>query len=113
MDDDMNTSLALTAFLKFVTRLNQLAASDKLTAGMARAATVPFDRMMGILGLKVVETSEQERQEIEKLVEERNRLRAEKKFREADDIRKKLAERSIELMDHKGRTVWKKVERPE
>ena len=113
MDDDMNTSLALTAFLKFVTRLNQLAASDKLTAGMAKAAMMPFDRMMGILGLRVVEASEHERKEIEKLIEERNRLRAEKKFKEADDIRKKLAERSIELMDHKGRTVWKKVEKPE
>lgn len=113
MDDDMNTSLALTAFLKFVTRLNQLAASEKLTAGMARAALPALERMMGVLGLQIAEASEQERKEIEALVAERNRLRAEKKFKEADDIRKKLAERSIELMDHRGRTVWKKVERPE
>lgn len=113
MDDDMNTSLALTAFLKFVTRLNQLAASDKLTPGIARGSLTAFERMMGILGLKVLEAGEQERKEIEKLVAERNYLRAEKKFKEADDIRKKLAERSVELMDHKGRTVWKKVERPE
>lgn len=113
MDDDMNTSLALTAFLKFVTRINQLAASDKLTPGIARASLFAFERMMGVFGLKVVEASEEERKEIDKLVVERNRLRAEKKFKEADDIRKKLAERSIELMDHKGKTVWKKVERPE
>ncbi|MEM2139453.1 cysteine--tRNA ligase [Nitrososphaera sp.] len=113
MDDDMNTSLALTAFLKFVTRINQLAASDRLTAGVARALLPAFEKMMGILGLKVVEAGEQERKEIEALVAERNRLRAEKKFREADDIRKTLVQRSVELMDHKGRTVWKKVERPE
>ncbi|MEM3160379.1 MAG: cysteine--tRNA ligase [Nitrososphaera sp.] len=113
MDDDMNTSLALTAFLKFVTRINQLAASDRLTAGVARASLPAFEKMMGILGLKVVEAGEQERKEIEALVAERNRLRAEKKFREADDIRKTLVQRSVELMDHKGRTVWKKVERPE
>ncbi len=113
MDDDMNTSLALTAFLKFVTGLNQLAASDKLTAGTARAALPAFEKMMGILGLRVIEATGQERQEVEKLVAERNRFRAEKKFKEADDIRKQLAQRSIELMDHKGRTVWKKVERRE
>jgi cysteinyl-tRNA synthetase len=113
MDDDMNTSLALTAFMKFVTRLNQLAASEKLSPGTARAALPALERMMGILGLKIAEASEQERKEIEALVAERNRFRAEKKFKEADEIRKKLAERSIELMDHKGRTVWKKVERPE
>lgn len=70
--------------------------------------------MMGVLGLKVVEATEQEQKEIETLVAERNRLRVEKKFKESDEIRKKLAERySVELMDHKGRTVWKKVERPE
>lgn len=113
MDDDMNTSLAITAFLKFVTRLNQLAASDKLTAAISKAALPIFEKMMSVLGLKIVEASEQERREIENLVAERNRLRAEKKFKEADDIRKKLAESSVELMDHKGRTVWKKVERPE
>jgi cysteinyl-tRNA synthetase len=113
MDDDMNTSLALTAFLKFVTRINQLAASDRLAPGIARASLPAFESMAGILGLKVVEATEQERKEIETLVAERNRLRAEKKFKEADDIRKKLAGRSVELMDHKGRTVWKKVEKPE
>lgn len=114
MDDDMNTSLALTAFLKFVTRINQLAASDKLTAEIAQAALVPFEKMMGVLGLKVAEASVQEQKEIEELVAGRNRLRVEKKFKEADDIRKKLAELySVELMDHKGRTVWKKVERRE
>jgi len=58
-------------------------------------------------------TSEKERKEIEEMVAARNRLRAEKKFKEADEIRKKLLERSVELLDHKGRTVWVKRERPE
>ena len=30
-----------------------------------------------------------------------------------DELRKKLLDRSIELLDHKGRTVWVKRERPE
>ncbi|HEU4605689.1 MAG TPA: cysteine--tRNA ligase [Nitrososphaera sp.] len=113
MDDDMNTSLALTEFLKLVTKLNQYAAADRLTKEMAGSAMPAFDRIMGILGLRAVEAGEQERKEIEGLVADRNRLRAEKKFREADEIRKKLLDRSVELLDHKGRTVWVKRERSE
>jgi cysteinyl-tRNA synthetase len=108
----MNTSLALTEFLKFVTRLNQYAASDKLTKEMADAALPTFDRIMDILGLKTAEVSLQEREEIDKLVAERNRLRGEKKFKEADEIRNRLLERSVELLDHRERrTVWVKRER--
>lgn len=113
MDDDMNTSLALTEFLKLVTRLNQHAASDKLTKEMADATLPAFSKIMDILGLKTVEAAEKERKEIEELVAARNRLRAEKKFKEADEIRKRLLERSIELLDHRGRTVWVKRERLE
>jgi len=94
-----------------VTMINQYAASDKLTKDMADAALPAFDKIMNILGLKTVEADEKERQEIDEHVAERNRLRAEKKFKEADDIRKKLLGHSVELMDHKGRTVWVKRER--
>jgi cysteinyl-tRNA synthetase len=113
MDDDMNTSLALTEFIKMITKINQYAAADRLTKDMAEAATPAFDRMMGVLGLQTIEAGGEERQEIEKLIADRNRLRAEKKFKEADEIRKRLLERSVELLDHKGRTVWVKRERPE
>jgi cysteinyl-tRNA synthetase len=68
---------------------------------------------MGILGLQIAQAGDQERKEIEQLVADRNRLRAEKKFKEADELRKKLLDRSIELLDHKGRTVWVKRERIE
>jgi cysteinyl-tRNA synthetase len=112
MEDDMNTSPALTELMKFVTRINQYAASDKLTKDMADAALPVLARMMGILGLKASEPDDSEKKEIESLVAERNRLRADKKFREADEARKRLLEeRSVELFDHKGRTVWAKRER--
>ncbi len=113
MEEDMNTSLALTAFMQFVTKMNQHAAADKLSKDMAQAALPALERIMNVLGLKLVETSEQERKEIEEQIALRNRMRAEKKFKEADEVRKKLLGRSVELMDHKGRTVWKKAERPE
>jgi len=113
MDNDMNTSLALTEFFKLVTKLNQYAAADKLTREMADAASPTLGKIMDILGLKTVGVQESERNEIEEMVAERNKLRAEKKFKEADEIRKKLLEQSVELLDHRGRTVWVKRERSE
>lgn len=113
MDDDMNTSLSLTEFLKLVTQLNQYAAADKLAKDMAEAALPAVHKIMDILGLKAIAAGKHEREDIEKLVNERNKMRAEKRFKEADEIRKKLLERSVELLDHKGRTVWVKRERPE
>ena len=113
MDDDMNTALALTESLKLITKLNQYAAGEKLTKDMADSALVTLDKIMEILGLRPVEVTENERTEIENMIVDRNKQRAEKKFKEADEIRKKLLERSVELLDHKGRTVWVKRERSE
>ncbi len=113
MDYDMNTSLAVAELVKFVTKLNRYIAADKLTKDMAHSALPTLKKLMDILGLKVVEASEKEMEEIEEIIVERNKLRAEKKFAEADEIRKKLLERSVDLLDHKGRTVWVKREKPE
>jgi cysteinyl-tRNA synthetase len=68
---------------------------------------------MDILGLKVNEATEMEKKEIEELIAIRSKLRSEKKFQSSDSIRKRLIEQySVELMDHKDRTIWKKVENP-
>ena len=111
MDDDMNTSLASAELVQFVTKLNWYIAADKLTKDMADIALPTLNRMLYVLGLKIVESSDKEGKEIEEIVVQRNKLRAEKKFKEADEIRKKLLERSVELLDHKGRTVWVKREK--
>jgi cysteinyl-tRNA synthetase len=111
IEDNMNTTLALSVFMKFVTELNRYAAADKLTQPMAQLALEFFNNFMDVLGLKVIEATDEEKEEIEELIIVRNKLRAEKKFQSSDDIRKKLIEKySVELMDHKDRTIWKKVE---
>jgi cysteinyl-tRNA synthetase len=111
IEDNMNTTLALSVFMKFVTELNRYAAADKLTQPMAQLSLEFFNNFMDVLGLKVIEATDEEKEEIEELIIVRNKLRAEKKFQSSDDIRKKLIEKySVELMDHKDRTIWKKVE---
>ena len=111
MEEDMNTSLALTEFMKMVTKINQYAAADKVTREMADVVLPSFNKIMNILGLAIVEANDQERKEIEGLVAERSKLRAEKKFKEADEIRKKLLDCSVELMDHQNYTIWVKREK--
>ncbi len=113
MDDDMNTSFAVTEFMRFVTRLNKYIAADKLTKDMADSALPTFNNIMNVLGLKVIEADDRERKQIEEAVTRRNKLRSEKKFKEADKIREILLKQSIELLDHKGRTVWVKREKME
>jgi cysteinyl-tRNA synthetase len=111
IENDMNTTLAISIFMKFVTELNRYAAGDKLRKGMAQLALGFFSNFMYVLGLKVIEATDEEKKEIEELISVRNRLRAQKNFQSSDDIRKKLIEKySVELMDHKDRTIWKKVE---
>jgi cysteinyl-tRNA synthetase len=111
IEDNMNTTLAISIFMKYVAELNRYAAADKLTQSMAQIVLRFFNNFIDILGLKVIEASDEEKKEIEELIFVRNKLRAQKKFQSSDDIRKMLIEKySVELMDHKDRTVWKKVE---
>lgn len=111
MEDDLNTSLALTVFLRLVTELNRYAAEEKLTADMSKIASVVFNKIMNVFGLRVIEAEDSEKKEIENFIRIRDQLRRQKKFYESDIIRKKLVdEYSVELIDHKRRTVWSKVE---
>jgi cysteinyl-tRNA synthetase len=113
MEDDLNTSFALTVFLRFVSELNRYAAEEKLTTDMSKMAGVVFYHIMDVLGLKIVEAKDQEKKEIETLIAIRNQMRGEKKFYESDAIRKKLVDDySVELIDHKNRTIWSMVELP-
>ena len=110
MDDDLDTPNAMTAFTKLVRAINRYAADDKLSRNVADALNKSFDAMMFVFGLKKSEVGVEERQEIENLVKQRNEFRAQNKFADADKIREQLRKRGVELMDHKGRTVWKKIE---
>ena len=92
MDEDMNTSLAIAELMKLVTKLNRYIAAEKLTKDMADNALPTLNKIMDILGLKIVESRDKEREVIEEIAIRRNKMRAEKKFKEADERRNKLLE---------------------
>ena len=111
LESDFNTHLALSAFFQLVKETNRLAAEEKLTKELAQIIKKEFERMTNILGLNIPEMTQDKKHEIDNLIQNRERLRKEKQFEDADKIRGQLNEMNIELIDHKERTVWMKKEK--
>lgn len=111
LDSNLNTSLALTIFMKLVSYVNNLSSSEKLTVNMANKALPVFDIIMDIIGLKILIIHKDTKVQIEQMIGKRNNLRVEKKFLDADILRKKIFELfDVELTDHTNYTSWKKKE---
>lgn len=106
MDDDFNTSNALTSIYELARYINSTF-DDKSPISDMNYAKEKISILLDILGIKFVEESLDE--EIEKLIEERTLARKEKNFSKADEIREKLHEMGIELKDTPTGVVWKKI----
>ena len=111
LEDDLNTHLALSAFFQLVKETNRLAASEKLGIENAQIIMKEFERISNILGLEIPKMNQEEKQKIDSMISNRERFREEKQFEKADQIRDELNEMNIELIDHKGKTIWMKKEK--
>jgi len=111
LEADFNTHLALLAFFQLVKEVNYLAAEERLGSNDAKIIISEFERMLEILGLNIPKITLEQKHEIDNLIITREQLRKEKKFQEADKIRDKLNEMNIELIDHKGKTIWIRKEK--
>jgi cysteinyl-tRNA synthetase len=132
MDDDFNTPQALAALFELARAINQAADSG---LGSGRARNVLLELARNVLGLRVpriVTLSGTSKgtstvkgkitvirgpkptpelvEEVNRLVEERNKLRATKQYQQADEIRAKLAELGAVLEDTPEgvKIVWKR-----
>jgi len=110
LEEDFNTHLALSAFFTLVKEINRLASEEKIGIKESETIMPEFCRMLDILGLHLPKISEEEKKEIDKMIQNRETLRKEKQFSEADEIRDRLNELNIELIDHKLKTIWMKKE---
>ena len=102
MDDDFNTSLALSMIDELAHRTNEYAHSlggETAPAGAADAlgaAAAMIEELTGVLGISLEDVAQEQilddtaRAEIEALVAERSAARARKDWGEADRIRKQL-----------------------
>jgi cysteinyl-tRNA synthetase len=111
LNSDFNTPLAISEFFKLVKIVNQLAASELLTSSLAKLALPVFEQMLEVLGLKIAQVTEEEKRKASDLIQKRNLLRNQKRFQEADQIRKEISNMAIVLIDHKTKTLWMKQEK--
>jgi len=110
LENDLNFSLAMTAFYKFINKLNNvLTTNDWLTASFLNNSNETLKQFLNIIGLKIRNVDEAQRIEIEALIEKRNTLRKNKEYNRSDIVRSQIETiYNIELIDHKNFTFWKK-----
>ena len=111
LDSDFDTPLAVGAFFKLVKNINQLASSEKLNKELSDYIMPTFQEMLSVLGLVIPQVTDDEKNQITNLINQRNALREQKKFQEADAIRKQISDKNIVLIDHKNKTLWMKQEK--
>ncbi|MCX7827937.1 MAG: cysteine--tRNA ligase [Thermanaerothrix sp.] len=110
MDDDLNTAEAMGAVFALVRSANSHIGSQSPLDMEALEEAARFleevDQIMGIIGIEKAQSLDQE---VEQLIDQRNRARKERNFKEADAIRDKLLSMGIVLEDTPQGTRWKKA----
>lgn len=100
MDDDINIAAALASLFTHIKRINQLTRNSGIDPEGARKLMEVFQNLDTVL--QVMNFSDPESDsEIENLLRERDRARAEKNWDKADRIRKELLARGIPVRDKK------------
>jgi cysteinyl-tRNA synthetase len=111
VNDNLNTAQALAAIHDMISKIYKIGVEGKLRREDAAAVIdtmQDFDRILGILQLKEKEPPIP-KEEIEKLMAEREDARKKKDFNKADEIRKELREKGIILEDSPKGPKWKVI----
>ena len=108
MNDDFNTADAISAVFNLVSYLNSNMNSE-LTYDIVKEAYDELVELTNVLGLDVESVEEDLDSEVEKLIEERQAARKNKDFAKADEIRDKLKDMGIELLDTREGVKWKRI----
>jgi len=98
MEDDLNTADALAAIFELVREINTRITAEAGKKTISRALDL-LNELTGVLGILRKEQDEELDENIKALIEERQKARAEKNYKRADEIREQLREMGIELQD--------------
>ncbi len=107
MDDDLNTADAIASIFDIVYASNTYLSNEEKNATSAINKALEIISELGnVLGLFTKSKSNSLDSEIEAMIEERNKARAEKNWAKADEIRDKLKEMHIVLKDTPMGVKW-------
>ncbi|MGC8555721.1 MAG: cysteine--tRNA ligase [Conexivisphaera sp.] len=106
---DLDTPSAISAFVKLSRYVGRLRSEGRLGSAGSELGEA-FRLMFNVMGYALPSGPLPE--DVSRLVAERSRLRSEGRFSEADAIREELRSRGYELVDLRGRTYVRAVERP-
>lgn len=115
MNDDLNTSVALSVMFELVRLAQKLLEDSQTTYGTLNLVNVLFDRLggdcLGIVKEAYQQTGTADEGLMDKLVniliEQRNEARKNRDFTSADELRAKLDEMGILLEDKPDMTTWR------
>ncbi len=119
MNDDFNTPLAITQLLQFINSFNQhLDKYHKVGSQLARKILPIIERISAVIFGELYEKelaplyNPDTRQLIEFMLAKREKLRQERKFSQADVLRRILNESSIAVIDTPNGPIWWKTALP-
>ena len=108
MDDDLNTADAISVIFELVKYANTNVNAESSKA-FIQAVKAEILELGDVLGLILEKKEEILAEDIEKMIEERQAARKAKDFAKADEIRNKLLEMGIVLLDTREGVKWKKA----
>jgi cysteinyl-tRNA synthetase len=115
MDDDLNTSIALSIIFELVRLANELIERADVSAETLKAVYDLLETLAGgVLGVTKEGSGQSDEgayyklcKTIEVLLEQRNEARNEKDFKRADTIRDKLNEIGVVIEDKSDQSIWR------
>jgi len=110
MDDDFNTAGATGVVFEYVRLVNTYmkgsATLDRSVLSRAHKFFEDFDNIFGVIGITSIQ--EEAEDQIEKMIQMREKARKSRDFSKADAIRDELLEKGIVIEDTPHGPKWKK-----
>ena len=110
INDDLNTPKAIGILFQLMRQFNPLILKGKLSYSLAAkllAALGPFNTVLGILNIRVLEKGFVE--EVQALIQTRDKARNANDWQRADEIRTRLKSMGVEILDTPHGVRWRVV----
>jgi cysteinyl-tRNA synthetase len=117
MSDDLNSSKAFAIVDEMINSANDSLDKEPKNKALKQEVVANLDYINSLLGVGAKDAiewfqqgvSQEEKEQIQELIEQRAQAKKEKNFELADKIREELASKSIAIMDTPNGTKWEKI----